>query len=113
MRGDVGRSARGLGVLNDKTLKVWDLNAGRVLVTLLGHASWVTACAVSPDGRRVVSASYDQTLKVWDLESGCELSTLRGHADRVTACAVMPDGRRVVSASAGPNAQGLGPREQV
>jgi hypothetical protein len=54
---------------------------------------------VTPDGRRVVSASDDQTLKVWDLESGRALATLEGHADWVNACAVTSDGRRVVSAS--------------
>jgi WD40 repeat protein len=59
----------------------------------------VTACAVTPDGRRVVSASEDQTLKVWDLASGRAVATLEGHALGVNACAVTPDGRRVVSAS--------------
>jgi WD40 repeat protein len=54
---------------------------------------------VTPDGRRVVSASVDTTLKVWDLETGRPLATLEGHTHGVTACAVTPDGRRVVSAS--------------
>src|ERR1041384_7475288 len=66
---------------------------------LVGHASSVTACAVTPDGRRVVSASSDKTLKVWDLASGRVEATLEGHASWVNACAVTPDGRRVVSAS--------------
>ncbi len=66
---------------------------------LAGHSGSVQACAVTADGRRVVSASHDKTLKVWDLASGCELATLQGHASGVTACAVTPDGRRVVSAS--------------
>ena len=55
--------------------------------------------AVSPDGRRAVSASDDKTLKVWDLESGRELRTLQGHSDWVNGVAVSPDGRRAVSAS--------------
>ena len=55
--------------------------------------------AVSPDGRRAVSASDDKTLKVWDLETGRELRTLEGHSDGVTGVAVSPDGRRAVSAS--------------
>src|SRR5262245_55778815 len=67
---------------------------------LVGHAREVTACAMTPDGRRVVSVSADRTLKVWDLETGRALATLEGHADWVTACAVTPDGCRVVSASA-------------
>jgi hypothetical protein len=66
---------------------------------LVGHANWVNACAVTPDGRRVVSASGDHTLKVWDLASGRVEATLEGHAHVVRACAVTPDGRRVVSAS--------------
>jgi len=38
------------------------------------------ACAVTPDGRRVVSASWDKTLKVWDLETYACLVTHRGDA---------------------------------
>jgi WD40 repeat protein len=59
----------------------------------------VNACAVTPDGRHVISASRDRTLKVWDLAAGRILATLGGHADRVNACAVTPDGRVVISAS--------------
>jgi WD40 repeat protein len=38
-----------------------------VVATLENHPWSVTACAVTPDGRHVVSASADQTLKMWDL----------------------------------------------
>ena len=72
---------------------------GPLLRTLAGHADWVTAVAVTPDGRHAVSASWDRTLKVWDLASGAELRTLAGHADWVMAVAVTPDGRHAVSAS--------------
>ncbi|HWO25516.1 MAG TPA: AAA family ATPase [Kofleriaceae bacterium] len=65
---------------------------------LAGHTDSVLACAVTADGRRVVSASADKTLKVWDLASGRELATLQGHSWAMTACAVTPDGRRVISA---------------
>ena len=55
--------------------------------------------AVTPDGRRAVSASTDRTLRVWDLETGESLRTLGGLLRRVLSVAVTPDGRRVVSAS--------------
>ena len=55
--------------------------------------------AVTPDGRRAVSASGDGTLKVWDLDSGRELRTLEGHCDCGHGVAVTADGRRAVSAS--------------
>ena len=45
---------------------MWDLETGRELRTLEGHSDWVNGVAVTPDGRRAVSASGDKTLKVWD-----------------------------------------------
>ena len=42
--------------------------------------------AVSPDGRRVVSAG-DKTLKVWDVATGECVATLEGHSDRVRCAA--------------------------
>ncbi len=63
----------------DQTLKVWELETGRAVGALEGHAYCVTACAVTPDGRRVVSASHDNTLKVWDLETGACLLTHRAN----------------------------------
>jgi WD40 repeat protein len=78
---------------------VWDLESGRDLRTLAGHSTLVYGVAVTPDGRRAVSASSNNTLKVWDLESGRELRTLAGHSSSVYDVAVTPDGRRAVSAS--------------
>ena len=65
---------------------------------LVGHADWVNACAVTPDGRRVVSASDDNTLKVWDLESRARA----GHPGRPRR----PGDR--VRGDAGRSARGLG-----
>jgi WD40 repeat protein len=72
---------------------------GPLLRTLTGHTAWVSAVAVTPDGRRAVSASEDWTLKVCDLGSGEELVTLTGHSGPVWAVTVTPDGRRAVSGS--------------
>jgi len=84
---------------HDATLKVWDLETGRELRTLVGHSSGVNGVAVSRDGRRAVSGSYDRTLKVWDLHTGRELRTLFGHSGPIYGVAVSPDGCRAVSAS--------------
>jgi WD40 repeat protein len=77
----------------------WELATERARATLDGHNDGVSACAVTPDGRHVVSASWDQTLKVWELATARALATLQGHTHWVTACAVTPDGQHVVSAS--------------
>jgi hypothetical protein len=72
---------------NDRTLKVWNLKSGRALATLEGHSDRVSACAVTPDGRRVVSASHDKTLKVWDLATYACLFTHRGDAPYLAVAA--------------------------
>ncbi|MGD1809606.1 WD40 repeat domain-containing protein, partial [Dapis sp. BLCC M126] len=67
--------------------------------TFTGHSDFVTAVAVTPDGKYVVSGSFDHTLKVWNLETGQELHTLRRHSGSVRVVAVTHDGKYVVSGS--------------
>jgi WD40 repeat protein len=59
----------------EHSLKVWDLASGRLLQTLAGHTGSVSDFALTPDGRRAVTASWDKTLKVWDIESGAPIAT--------------------------------------
>ena len=56
MRGNAGRQQL-VSASEDTTLKVWEPGSGRAVATLQGHTDGVTACAVTPDGRHVVSAS--------------------------------------------------------
>src|SRR5205823_9457736 len=37
----------------DKTVKVWDVGRGALLVNLDGHESWVRGVAFSPDGKQL------------------------------------------------------------
>jgi WD40 repeat protein len=61
-----------------------------------GSRGMVRDCAVTPDGRRVISASVEG-LTVWDLETGRLLALLKD--SNAHLCAVSPDGRRAISAS--------------
>ncbi|RLD81546.1 MAG: hypothetical protein DRJ15_04120 [Bacteroidetes bacterium] len=67
----------------------------QVLKTLKGH----TKVAITPDGKRAVSASEDKTCILWDLNSGEALKTLKGHTKEVYAVAITADGKRAISAS--------------
>ena len=64
-----------------------------------GHTNSVTAVAVTPDGRRLVTGSGDKTAKLWDIETGRCLQTFIGHAGWVNAVAVTPDGSKIITAS--------------
>ncbi|MBN3939275.1 MAG: hypothetical protein HWQ40_04810, partial [Nostoc sp. NMS9] len=72
---------------------------GSLLLTLSGHSHRVRAVALTPDGKKVISASSDKTLKLWNLETGEDERTFKGHRHRVTAVALTPDGKKVISAS--------------
>ena len=57
------------------------------------------SAAFSPDGSRIVTASWDNTARIWDAASGKEIAVLRGHEDAVHSAAFSPDGSRIVTAS--------------
>jgi WD40 repeat protein len=67
--------------------------------TLAGHTDRVRACAISPDGNWLLSASDDHTLRIWDAVSGKLRHILFGHISLVNACAISPDGTWLLSVS--------------
>ena len=69
------------------------------LMALTGHAERVRSVAFSPDGGRLVTASYDGTARIWDAGTGREIAQLSGHADRVRSAVFTPDGTRVITGS--------------
>jgi WD40 repeat protein len=64
-----------------------------------GHAGPVSSAAFSPDGTRIVTASFDKTGRLWDAATGKQIALLSGHGDWVRSAAFSPDGTRVVTAS--------------
>jgi len=75
-----------------------------LLHTFQGHRQALTTCALSANGRRILSASDDNTLRLWDATTGAELRQFEGHTSIVTACALNADGSRALSASDGSRA---------
>ncbi|KAG8821990.1 hypothetical protein FRC17_009689 [Serendipita sp. 399] len=79
----------------DNTIRVWDVETGRIINTLFGHIEGVWA--VAGDKLRIVSGSHDRTIKIWDRETGTCQTTLVGHRGAVTCVALTDD--KIVSGS--------------
>jgi WD40 repeat protein len=81
----------------DHTIKIWDVESGRVVRTFSGHQDKVLALAYSADGRRLASAGLDGTARIWDTESGRTIASVTSHNRCVQGIAFTPDGRRMIS----------------
>jgi len=63
------------------------------------HGAYLTYAEFSPDGKRVVTASWDNTARVWDAETGQPLTEPLKHKNWVLCAQFSPDGKRIVTAS--------------
>ena len=71
----------------------------KIKLTLRGHGEWVMSAAYSPDGQRIVTASWDYTAKVWEADTGKELMNLISHNGPVYSTAWSLDGQQIVTGS--------------
>jgi WD40 repeat protein len=76
-----------------------DARAADRQIAVVHDGSTLESAEFSPDGRRIVTASYDNTARIWDAATGALLTVLHGHDAPIEHAAFSPDGRRVVTAS--------------
>jgi WD40 repeat protein len=89
---------RVISASEDHLVKIWDLESGLEVRTLVGHSDSVNGLSVSQDDKRVISVS-DRTLKVWNLATGQNTSTVIRQPSVINGVAMCPDGRRAISAA--------------
>ncbi len=88
-----------MGAFGDNTAQIFEAAVNNVTAIFSGHQGQVRDASYSPDGLRVVTASYDKTARIWDVKSQKTITILKGHTDTLASAAFSPDGRRVVTAS--------------
>ncbi len=81
----------------NRSIELYDISAGKVISSLVGHDTFVNCAKFSPNGRYIVSGSSDKTIKLWDVKSGTELKSFRGHNDIVSSVNFSPDSKYIVS----------------
>jgi WD40 repeat protein len=52
----------------DNSIKIWDVQTGKLIGTLKGHTSHINDFDFSPNGLALASAAQDKKLYIWDLE---------------------------------------------
>ena len=83
----------------DKTIRLWDVNTGRLIRSLAGHGGTVRSVAFSPDGKMIASGSEDKTIKLWQVSTGKHIRLFNGHTGNVYSVAFSPDGKTLASSS--------------
>ncbi len=81
----------------DATLRIWQARAGKALRTITGYSGAVTAIALSPDGKTLVTGSLEKVVKLRAFPGG-QLLWARRLDYRVLAIAFSPDGRHFATA---------------
>ncbi len=76
--------------------KVYNTTSSSCVAVLRGHTHWIHLIAITPDGRRVVTASWDKTTRVWDAGTGAQQHLFR-HPSRPYRITISDDGETVVT----------------
>lgn len=82
---------------DDKTIRLWDTNSGKLLKTVSGHESLVNGFAISPDRQWLVSVSSDHSLKLWKLPGLDFVKGIGATVSSGAAAAFLSDGRRLLT----------------
>jgi len=88
--------------------KLWDLETGELIRTLVGHTNTVTTVAFSPDGQQALTGSADNTVRLWDTRTGGLRHTLV-LTNSLASAVFSPDGRYVLTGEGDPWVSTNGP----
>ena len=83
-----------------KTIRIWNLETGKLINTLDTHSHWVLSVAISSNGQYLVSGSIDKTVKLWNLKTKINVHTFTGHTSWVNVVKITPDNQTLISGSA-------------
>ncbi|QSJ16436.1 serine/threonine protein kinase [Nostoc sp. UHCC 0702] len=87
---------------HDRTIKLWNLQTGKLIRTIYGHSLPVLSVAISPDGQTLTSGSLDETIKQWNLSNGQQIRSIKadGYVAWNNAIAITSDNQIIATGSA-------------
>ncbi|XP_051124056.1 WD40 repeat-containing protein HOS15-like isoform X2 [Andrographis paniculata] len=70
----------------DSTIKLWDVDGGRLVHSLNGHRDPVYSVAFSPNGNYLASGSLDKCLHIWSVKEAKIIKTYTGNGGIFEVC---------------------------
>ncbi|XP_061339985.1 WD40 repeat-containing protein HOS15-like isoform X2 [Gastrolobium bilobum] len=70
----------------DSTVKLWDVELGKLIYSLNGHTHPVYSVAFSPSGEYLASGSHDKSVHIWSLKEGKIVKTYAGNGGIFEVC---------------------------
>jgi dynein assembly factor with WDR repeat domains 1 len=81
----------------DNTCKLWDVETGAALHTLIAHTAEIVSLHFNQSGSTIITGSFDNTVRAWDTRTGRCIRTLSGHTGEISATQFNFGGDQVVS----------------
>ena len=82
----------------DPTIRLWDVESGRLKAALEGNGGGVCSVAFSPDGEILASGGFNSSaIRLWELDSGRLKATLDAGRNGTCPVAWSPDGSTLAS----------------
>jgi hypothetical protein len=81
----------------DKTIKIWNIETGECLATLMGHSNMISSLILVSD-TKLASSSWDNLIKIWDLNTNKCIRTYKGH-EKWVECLCISKSLQLISGS--------------
>ena len=80
---------------SDKSVRIWNVESGKLQHTLDGHTAAIHDLSFSPDGQLLASSAQDKTIRLWQTHSGASLSSLTDLSTHMWCLQFSVDGKRL------------------